>query len=84
LPMLTPWMISMSANLSSEPSFSDVTVPLTVNVEGIVVVETDVVELLVVDAAVVVVELVGSEVFFVQAAVAEAITNVRTAMVYRI
>jgi hypothetical protein len=47
-------------------------------------VDTDVVELVVVDAAVVVVELLGSEVFFVQAAVAEARTNVRTAMVYRI
>jgi len=53
-----------------------------VNVAGIVVVETDVVELdVVVEAAVVVVELVGSDVFFVQAAVAEASTNVRTAMV---
>jgi hypothetical protein len=48
-----------------------------------VVVETEVVELVVVDAAVVVVEL-GSDVFFVQAAVAEASANVRTAMVYRI
>ena len=78
--MFTPWMISMSANLRGVPSFSDVTVPLTVNVAGTVVVETDVVELDVVDAAVVVVELVGSEVFFVQA-VAEARTNVRTAIV---
>jgi len=82
--MFAPWMISISANWRSEPSFSEVTVPLTVNVAWIVVVETDVVELVVVDAAVVVVELVGSDVFFVQAAVAEASTNVRTVMVYRI
>jgi len=79
--MFAPWMISISANWRDEPSFSEVTVPLTVNVAGTVVVETDVVELVVVDAAVVVVELVGSDVFFVQAAVAEATTNVRTAMV---
>jgi hypothetical protein len=79
--MFAPWMISISANWRDEPSFSEVTVPLTVNVAGTVVVETDVVELVVVDAAVVVVELVGSDVFFVQAAVAEATTNVRTVMV---
>ena len=71
----------MSANLRIVPSFSEVTVPLTVNVAGTVVVETEVVELDVVAAAVVVVELDGSDVFFVQAAVAEATTNVRTAMV---
>jgi hypothetical protein len=79
--MFAPWMISISANWRDEPSFSEVTVPLTVNVAGTVVVETEVVELDVVAAAVVVVELVGSDVFFVQAAVAEATTNVRTAMV---
>jgi len=77
-------MISMSANWRIEPSFSDVAVARALNVAGIVVVETEVVELVVVDAAVVVVELVGSDVFFVQAAVAVASTNVRTAMVYRI
>ena len=46
------------------PSFSEVTVPLTVNVAWIVVVETDVVELCRRCDAVVVVELVGSDVFF--------------------
>jgi hypothetical protein len=55
-----------------------------VKVAGTVVVETEVVELVVDAVDVVVVELVGSEVFFEQAAAAEASTNVRTAMVYRI
>jgi hypothetical protein len=82
--MFAPWMISISANLRRVPSFSEVTVPLTVNVAWTVVVETEVVEVVVVGAAVVVVELVGSDVFFVQAVVAETSTNVRTAMVYRI
>jgi hypothetical protein len=72
--------------LRSVPSFSDVTVPLTVKLAGIVVVETDVVEaVVVVDAAVVVVGagwLGGVSSCSRQSQ--ETRTSVRTAMVCRI